>query len=536
MRLRALLCSFIFAIAIILGGCNGSTVASKINSAPQAAVFIPRSAPAIISLLQAPDEILALGKFSSPKKNNRSAQLLVANLLDSLGLDYRKQIKPWLGQEITLAITDLDFDRNEANGNQPGYLLAAATIDAAKSNSFLQEILGDQPNLSFETYDGVKLIYDRTQAVDQAQRSISAIGVSNDFVLFANHIQVLKNAINNAQVPQLNLDHEPGYQAALADGYLIKNAFALFDIPALSAWITNQNIRLSPDLAQKLTIALSPSKEGVIARTALLGLSSEASYDPDLTEPVRALKFIDQEAIAVAAGKNLNHLWEQVNEGIDPQSPVRQILTKLLHTIEHPLGLDLNQDVFPWVEGEYAVALMANQDNPQELDWLFVVEREPDDNTALGFQHVDEIARDQGLSVGNLPLLEQEMVAWTRFITSNPESPELTAEVKGLHATVGNYEIFTSSVKTLAHAIRNQGSILDHQDLKTAIAVLPRNNDGYFYLDWPNSQLLWNQFPFTKVARLLVQPILQNVDSVTIASEGTEDNVRRASIFINFLE
>jgi hypothetical protein len=380
------------------------------------------------------------------------------------------------------------------------------------------------------------LIYDTTQAITNTGRSVSAIGVSNNFVLFANHIQVLKNAINNAQVPDLNLEHDPDYQAALADGYLIKNAFALFDIPALSSWITNQNVRLNPDLAQKLTIALSPSKAGVIARTALLGLSAEANYDPDLTEPVTALKFIDQEAMVVAAGKNLHHLWELVNDGIDQQSPLSQILTKVLHTIEQPLGLDLNQDVFPWVEGEYAVALMPKQDNPQALDWLFVVEREPETNTALGFQHLDEIARDQNLSVGNLPLLEQEMVAWTRFSTSNPESPELTATVNGLHATVGNYEIFTSSVKTLAHAIRNQGSILDHQDLKTAIAVLPTRNDGYFYLDWPNSQLLWNQFPFTKVARLFVQPLFQNVDSVTIASEGTKDNVRRASIFVNFLQ
>ncbi|NJN76241.1 MAG: DUF3352 domain-containing protein [Synechococcaceae cyanobacterium RL_1_2] len=68
------------------------------------------------------------------------------------------------------------------------------------------------------------------------------------------------------------------------------------------------------------------------------------------------------------------------------------------------------------------------------------------------------------------------------------------------------------------------------------MATLPTHNDGYFYLDWPNSQLLWNQFPFTKVARLFVQPLFKNVDSVTIASEGTKDNVRRASIFVNFLQ
>jgi len=53
-------------------------------------------------------------------------------LLANTGLDYRRDIQPWLG-EITLAVTTIDIDRDAQNG-QPGYLMALAT-NAARSRS-----------------------------------------------------------------------------------------------------------------------------------------------------------------------------------------------------------------------------------------------------------------------------------------------------------------------------------------------------------------------------------------------------------------
>jgi len=129
------------AIAIFLVGVGGlywlvaqsplNLLAGGVNIYPHGAIFVPKQAPVMVSLLVNPEKLSALHQLSVPiSKRNRDRlewNQLKTNLLANTGLDYQQDIKPWLGTEVTLAITSLDYDRNDDNGVQPGYLLATAT-------------------------------------------------------------------------------------------------------------------------------------------------------------------------------------------------------------------------------------------------------------------------------------------------------------------------------------------------------------------------------------------------------------------------
>jgi hypothetical protein len=49
--------------------------------------------------------------------------------------DYQREIAPWLGEEITLAMTAPDLDRNLRNGAESGYLAILSSRDGKVSAS-----------------------------------------------------------------------------------------------------------------------------------------------------------------------------------------------------------------------------------------------------------------------------------------------------------------------------------------------------------------------------------------------------------------
>ena len=175
---------------------------------PAAAVFVPKQSPVMLSLLVKPERLEAFaGLTAAPQNRRRSRQELEdveKSLLANTGLNYEREIRPWLGDEITLAVTSLDFDRDRSNGARPGYLLAVQAKDRELAKEFLQlsysqQALSGASDLTFEDYKGANLIYKRPRSAE-VNTNFLASAVVADFVLFANDPRVLRDAINNVQV------------------------------------------------------------------------------------------------------------------------------------------------------------------------------------------------------------------------------------------------------------------------------------------------------------------------------------------------
>ncbi|NES82775.1 MAG: DUF3352 domain-containing protein [Moorea sp. SIO2B7] len=518
-----------------------------ITKEPAAAIFIPRQAPVMISMLVNPDRLEAFRQLSAPPGKRRRSRWelnqLKKSLLANTELKYQKDIQPWLGDEITLAVNSLDFDHNPENGVKPGYLLAVTTKDAQLAREFLQlsfsqQAIAGTSDLVFEQYKGINLIYQRP-LIPEADHTIVASAVVGDFVLFANHPKVLRDAINNVQVPNLNLKNSPSYQGALKTILEPNIGITFVNLPALSAWIANSSVSESPEIEQMLTIALSLKRQGLVAQTALIGVAGEESQAPALSEPVEALKYVPAETILTAAGTNLNQFWTQIATGLEQDSPLQQLLNQALSRVQEPLNITLSEDIFSWVTGEYSLSLVPN---PQggEPDWVFVAEKTPDANSDEAIEHLDNLAKEQGLSVGNLPLLDTNITAWTKLVTTSGMGKEeslarLDAEVKGVHTSVGKYEIFTTSIEAMAHALQEgENSLVESEKFQQAIAALPPENDGYFYIDWNQSEPIVEQkLPLIRFVELAGEPLFNNLRSLTLSSQGSENSIRRATVFFN---
>lgn len=571
-----------------------------VGKVPSAAIFIPRQAPAMMSLLVNPEEVTSLRQAIADPAHRRQARAELEQFQQSLladtGLTYAQDIQPWLGDEVTLAITTLDIDRDATNGKQPGYLLAIATQDPERSREFLQVFWQKRAiagtDLTFEQYKGVKLIYnevpiqaegkapqtDRPRAGDRNQQP-GAIGLSpyalrpspalasavvgDQFVLFANDPKVLRNAITNVQAPELNLASATFYQQALKTLTQPRIGLAFVNLPGVAGWLETESItppkggsdavpvKPSGGKAQTLVMAVQVARQGLIAETATVGMA-QAAIAPPLTQPVAALNYIPATSSWVAAGTNLNQFWQQLSTSLAGYSRVSQWINDTVQNVAQQKQVNLPQDVFRWVTQEYALARVPSLEPnvvdagkrsakrrkgaPAALpleDWVFVAERGTE-TASTAIAHLDDLARQQGYSVGTVALGEQTVAAWTKLTPGDRRSKTLEAKVEGVHTTVGQYEVFATSLAAMEQALTAEASSLLNTDrFQQAIAPFPQPNNGYLYLDWIASRpTLEQRFPFLKVVQLAGGPLFSHLQSFAVSSYGSQDAVQRSSIFI----
>ncbi|TAO05627.1 MAG: DUF3352 domain-containing protein [Phormidium sp. SL48-SHIP] len=535
-------------------------------SEPAAALFLPKDAPLVMSLFTNPQKLQDLRQLRTPLRQRGQAKAeferLKASLLTDTNLDYERDIEPWLGEEITLAVTTPDLDRNPKNGTQPGYLLALAVRDGERSREFLDLFWQNKAvsgrELRFEQYKGVNLIYSRKTrpptgdglqlkdfnpfAKESAGEWSSAV-VGDRFVLFANAPQVLRKAINDAQVADLNLQGSPTYQKAIARLDQQRIGLVLADVPQLSGWLGGDSVKPDSKLPDTLAIGLGLSRQGLLADTVWTSNNDDSSVPPDLDHPVAALNYIPDDSAVVLAGQDLASRWRRLAQAVSGGDLLSRLLTQPLAELESRWGISLEEEIFSWVTGDYALALLPNVDQ-DGLDWIFVAEDPPNNQSQsqAAIERLDAAAAANGYSVGPFTLKDQHRIlAWTRLMTREGKTTEgnlrlrLEADVLGVRGQLNDYRLLASSIEAIdwAYTSPRRNSLLANGQFRKELPLLPHENDGYFYLNWQQSQgPLRQQLPFLRVLELTGNPLFDHVRSLLLTTEGSETGVHRAQVLV----
>lgn len=517
---------------------------------PIATMFIPKNVPLMASILVEPERLENLAKNGDPNDLGDALHSWEQSLLGNFGLDYHKDIEPWVGEELTFAITNVDLDRDQSNGELAGKLIVIATKDAQLSADFWELFWENQSvngvDVAIDSYRGVDLVYAR----NKEDLPVTAI-VGDRFVLLANDPKVIREAINCVQVADLNLQESPDYQRALQELKQGRIALVYSNLPQLANWlgIETEIVKESDKVNSlplkhphtALLISLGLNEQGLLAETALkIGNGSvESKILPTLSKPVEALNFIPTNSILAAGSTNLQQLGETIISEVSEIKGISELLDQTLANLQKNWGIDLQQDILQWVQGEYALALLPRVDRP-ELDWLFIAEKS--ENTASSIEHLDKIAAEKQYSIGSFTINNQTITAWTKLTAIPPTKPAnnsrktaIKTEVKGAHATVGNYEIFAPSIEAISEALAAQetGSLLGSDLFQESIAKLPEPNDGYFYIDWlTNQDELEKKLPLLRFVKLAAKPLFSQLKTIVISSTGSDQGIRHANVLL----
>ncbi len=534
---------------------------SSSSTNPTTSLFVAQNAPISLSLTVNPDRLLAV----SPTVLNfgkSKTQGDLENLRDSLlglgTLDYKTSVMPWLGDELTLAVTSRSVDRTLADSHHPGYLLALKTNDAIASRAFLREFWRVRALTAqqTETYKGSEITYGQvknsqiknSQAKDSGVQlsevtfTLASAIVGNQYVLFANSPKVLKNAINNVQVPSLNLQGNEQYQRAVGAIDSKHLGILYINLPEFTALTGDDSIvrslvqlpTVSPITYSTMAMGLRGSRSGLILDTVLVPdeLSSESDRKTVQTKDSQTkaktldiLNVLPDRSMAIAIGNNLTELWPTISHTIKGYSALETLQNQVLQPLEAESQLNLIQDIFQWVKGDYGFTIAPIKPN-QPTQWVFAVKREGQE-IEQGIAKLDKIARDRGLTIGPVKLGDQTVQAWTQL--SSSENTQLSANTIAAHTTIGNYEVFSTSLKMLENlANQSEKTLSQNSDWTLATHEIDNPNQGYVHIDWNTVQpLLEKQVPGLRLIEVLAQPIVTHLKSLTISA--AESNAGESS-------
>jgi uncharacterized protein DUF3352 len=401
--------ALLVAVTMLASGCG-----KKEEVKAGASSVVPSNALAFISLsLDPPDDQKknlqgVLKKF--PELNTKeefSAQIdtLLTSLFEDTGLDYAKDVKPWLGKEV--AFTVLPPKDAKAEGAEPLLALLIETTDTQAAQAALDK--GTKGG-EFEAGDykivGNYVVFlgqDKTADRDAALAAIQAQSTSDKAPL--SEAENFRNVVEKAHTPRLAL----GWWNAEATFDLLGESFS---IPGFDQLLADAKGKGS---GGNFAFALyaEPGSLALEGVTDGKGKTSEFAGTPKLTQGLPA----DTLGAVTAFG-----LGKQVSDGLkgvaETDADVGQEIKGFLDQMKLATGLDLEQDILSWMNGESVIAVgKVGEGGIPEVGILI----EPSDKAkaAAGFTKIKDAA-EKTLGV---PLTPGDLEGTTSYASPEPFLP-----------------------------------------------------------------------------------------------------------------
>lgn len=269
---------------------------------------------------------------------------IVQNFLSEAGVDYRADVKPWLGDQVAIAARPDGTDPADA---EP--VLIAEVKDRAAAEEAIIELAGEGAAFSAETYEGVEI----QVATGTAYAFVDGMLVVGPD---ATAVSRIVDVSNGADALATRADFRATMEAMPADHL----AAAFFDLAALAG---------SMDAEQQLD-AVSTAGAVLVAEQDGLHLSGSAPFAMEAaepsgragfalgTEPSSLVDWMPADTMAEIVVFGLRQTLEDA-EAAAAEAPEMGEITSALDTVRavlaFGLGIDLDADVLPLLDREVAV-------------------------------------------------------------------------------------------------------------------------------------------------------------------------------------
>ncbi|GAB4217457.1 MAG: DUF3352 domain-containing protein [Synechococcales cyanobacterium] len=487
--------------ALVVTGCQLPGRHSQ-SGIPEAAL-IPASSPVVVSWRTDLDQ---LAQQAPVQQSAWQAQVnLLKAGLQASGIDYSRDLQPWIGETASLALVK----RLPEQPDIPGMLLITTSRDPQKSRAFLKR-RHDQVPGSLTDIPGGKLFQ---QQGEQPGRTLVSAEINHQgqhFVALANDPTVMQEvvAIVTEGRTHPTLKSQAPFQAltlAQMDAQTLVsmhvNVPALIDLTGAldmfrDAELDSPMLRGHLEGMQAFSFRTHWTNDG-------LGVHYRTLVDPNnpwmktQITPTKGtlLKRLPADAVAVVTSAYPARLWEETVAKLEQLPEGKQMISGLQGAVQLVAGLDLQQDVVSWMDGEVAVAVVRDpQGQLQGFEGLVAIETTQREKGEATWGQLDNLVKDFGVSV------------------KTAASGAVTWDVGGLMPSlqrlwVDPYLVLTSSDR-LASEFQSQSTPrLDRSPaLASVIQALPSPNYGYILIegslvrealatsdvDWtPEAQQLW---------------------------------------------
>ncbi len=572
-------------IAVLLGGgaiayFNFSQHAPR-SLSPAGAQLVPQTALGTITLTT--DELTwaKLQQFGTPDTqaqlngllNQRAAELFTAN-----GYSFKRDIKPWIGDRVTLAI--LPTQPASSGLAAPGSAAPAPAnegLAAASQNLVLvvpiadplkaKELLASRSDSSStpaeresRSYKGITV---QTIVSNSGQTLESAV-IGTSWLLLSNTSEGIDQAIDTHRGKRSlrdNTNYRRAERRVESPQPRGKNfAQIYFNIPAVTQALAPPAGALNRPRGSLIPLQGS---EGIVATaliqadgirfegTSWLSPKDDLAYGEMRNEAGEMPKRLPEDTLLAMSGSNLQQFWQGFSEGNtsppffpDPQNLKAGLLTQT--------GLDIDEDIMPWAAGEFALGLLPPVTADLESGTAPDARNEASDDTRdEPGNSPSESPESESSAIDSAPLVMMVQTndrqtaesVWAQIddvIVNRYRYQVETTEFDGGSITEwispfqgvqfshgwlpGNVAFFAVGDRAADAIVPTPNRSLSTTRLfQTLTSNAPRPNNGHFYLDLEQINALGGIFPLPQIPTEGPTAAIQAIGLTTTVSDRTMD-------------
>lgn len=490
------------AVLLIGGGVAAYLllVQRNLTQANAPAQLVPQDALLTASISTDSAQWQQLREYGTPETRaalDKQLTRMRDTLLTANGYNYEKDIKPWLGETVTLAYfpgtptpeTDGEQKPPEENLHLPD-LIVLPIENPGQAQVVLEKTKFQKATQFAErTYKGVQI----RETKRKDSRAISA-AVLGSFLVVTKNPKLIDRAIDTYK-GATSVVATPGYKEKLQKISAPKPFAQLYlNVPAFSAAAAaNSRRELSPEeIADKqprqgvgTTVTLEP--EGIRFQ-GISWLKPDSTQKNEVENTSSRLpRRLPANTLVALSGGNLAQLWQGYVEGAQSNPLLPIAPANLSAGLKTTLDLDVEQDLVPWMEGEFLWALVpaagnasARPSSPQDAELgagvVMMVQASDRKRAEEALQRLDSVmaARYQ-FAVEPGKLGGQSVVNWT--------SP--LGGVSATHGWLEGNVVFLTFGAPIANAIVPQppATLTQSPLFQQAVPTKPNPNNGQFFVD-----------------------------------------------------
>lgn len=481
-----------------------------------------------------------LKQFGTPEAHkliSDNIAKLEQEMFEESNLTYTEDIKPWLGgmmfallpadKTVSNAASDTD------NSSDTNLLMVMGVKNKLKLWNFANKLKEQEKNITEIDYQGIKI-----SESDPGTKNAFSFALVDHKLIASDERQNVEKAIDTLK-GESSFASQPGAEKILSQGLDL-------DTPLAQVYVANY-----PGLIKELMTMspqATPIPEGTLKQIEQVesmvmgvgvddqGLRMQAvgKVDPELIpeglEPSESaiVSRFPAETFFLMSGRNINQSWSQVVKQGKNNPDIEQFLAQG-RQIFKSFGFDLDQDIFSWMDGEYALGVISSQQGILRnlgFGGTIIFGTSDRATSEATMKKVSDIAKQQ------LPYLTfaQRQAEGIEFVEW--QVPQQGA-IFGYGWLEDNSLIIALGGPLLDVMSKPPAQPLDQSDsFKNFTDSLPNKNFGYFYLNMDQMMSLVNNLPQAQAGILPpdVKAMLESIDGIGATSTLPNDSTSKVDV------
>jgi len=395
-------------------------------------------------------------------------------------IDYQQDIQPWIGNAIVALIPTTESAEVIQDLDSLGII---GIKDPLGANNFINKVRSqNQAILEKSKYKGLEI----TKSTDAKGNILHTTLLGNKLAI-SDKVSVIKMSIDTYRGKPSLIDSAKTkeiFQQKLDLNHSIAQVYFTNYDRLIATGLQDANL---PERTREIFQGIQSFSFGIGTEDNKIKFQGLTKLDPQLitqnykNSPGKVLAKLPKETIAFVSSQGIDDIWAEVVSLASHEPELRKTINGVRQSTKFITGLDLDQDVFSWMNGEFVLGIVpSSQPNIPRL------------NIGLGGALVLETS-DRATAQRTMDQLnnkfQQNFGIYSQKINKG-KNDFIQWAVPGSNLVLSSGWLDKNNI-LLAFGNKDTNSIYDNRKLplknnsqfQEIFRSLPKKNLGYFYLD-----------------------------------------------------